>query len=558
MTMEMPTYPEEAKQTAQWTSTKADDTTQANFATFDEANEGTLPSPTTANTTPVLQRWNHPRINIIRVLATFWDFMILGANDAAYGALIPYLETYYGIDYLTISLVFLSPIVGYTASALTNNMIHNRFGQRGVAAIMSISHLVAYIVIALHPPYPALVVVFMLAGFGNGLGDSGWNAWIGDMANANEVLGFLHGMYGFGALLSPLIATSLITQAGWEWYQFYYFMIGASLIEVFFLTGAFWKATGEVYRAHAATLAAAHHDSPDGGSGTMTPVADESPESGKTKSPWQQRFNPFHDAFIMNKPLRSSRKPKSTPASNRSFLQKLNPLKKAPSTTAEAVNNRVTILSALFLLFYVGAEVSVGGWIVTFMLRVRSGTQFASGVVATGFWLGVTLGRFVLGFVTARCFPTEKHAVATYLVICIVLQLLFWLIPSFNVSAVMVGLLGFFIAPFFPAAVVAMTKLLPKVSTIPPHIIRYEKAVLYTLSIHYLDHLLTFSQRLHVAAVGFAAAVGASGATVLPFAVGAIAQSKGVMVLQPIVLALLVVITFIWLLLPKLPKQRMS
>lgn len=37
-------------------------------------------------------------------------------------------------------------------------------------------------------------------------------------------------------------------------------------------------------------------------------------------------------------------------------------------------------------------------------------------------------------------------------------------------------------------------------------------------------------KRLHVAAVGFAAAVGASGATVLPFLVGAIAQSKGVAV----------------------------
>lgn len=30
------------------------------------------------------------------------------------------------------------------------------------------------VVICLHPPYPALVVVFVLAGFGNGLGDSGW------------------------------------------------------------------------------------------------------------------------------------------------------------------------------------------------------------------------------------------------------------------------------------------------------------------------------------------------------------------------------------------------
>ena len=56
---------------------------------------------------------------------------------------------------------------------------------------------------------------------------------------------------------------------------------------------------------------------------------------------------------------------------------------------------------------------------------------------------GVTVGRFVLGFVTARCFPTEKHAVAFYLTISVVLQLLFWLIPSFAVSAVMVSLLGF-------------------------------------------------------------------------------------------------------------------
>lgn len=28
--------------------------------------------------------------------------------------------------------------------------------------------------ICVHPPYPVLVVVFILAGYGNGLGDSGW------------------------------------------------------------------------------------------------------------------------------------------------------------------------------------------------------------------------------------------------------------------------------------------------------------------------------------------------------------------------------------------------
>jgi MFS family permease len=145
---------------------------------------------------------------------------------------------------VVISLVFLSPLVGYTASALLNNSIHLKFGQRGVA-IVSICyqttfslntdiefqlapscHLLAYVVIAVHPPYPVLVVIFMVAGFGNGLADAAWNAWIGNMANPNEVLGFLHAFYGLGAVLAPLIATTMITKGQkLPWYYFYYVMV---------------------------------------------------------------------------------------------------------------------------------------------------------------------------------------------------------------------------------------------------------------------------------------------------------------------------------------------
>ena len=110
-----------------------------------------------------------------------------------------------------------------------NNLVHVHFGQRGVALIGPTCHLIAYVVIALHPPYPVLVLVFILAGFGNGLLDAGWNAHIGNLANPNEVLGFLHGFFGLGAVLSPLIATSMVTRAGFMWYSFYYVMVRALL-----------------------------------------------------------------------------------------------------------------------------------------------------------------------------------------------------------------------------------------------------------------------------------------------------------------------------------------
>ena len=104
------------------------------------------------------------------------------------------------------------------------------------------------------------------------------------------------------------------------------------------------------------------------------------------------------------------------------------------------------------------------------------------------------------------------------------LELLFWLVPQFYVGAVSVAFLGFFLGPLFPAAMVACAKLLPK--------------------------------HLHVSSIGFAAAFGGSGGALFPYAIGAIAQSKGVEVLQPIILALLCVILGLWLCLPRIDKKR--
>ncbi|THZ21746.1 MFS general substrate transporter [Aureobasidium pullulans] len=400
------------------------------------------------------QTWKEPSINKYRVSVTFWSLAVTGMNDASYGPLLPYLESYYDLSYVIVSLVFLSPFVGYTLSALINNSIHMKFGQRGVAFIAPTAHLIAYIIICLHPPYPVLVVAFILAGFGNGLVDSAWNAWIGAMQNANEILGLLHGSYGAGATIAPLIATSMISKAGLPWYSWYYVMIGVALIELATSVHAFWGANGTVYRSATS--------------------AEEQSKGGLAQ------------------------------------------------VTLKMPAARITWLCAAFLLCYVGSEVALGGWIVQFMLKVRDGTEFASGMVSVGFWLGITVGRIVLGFITPRI--GEKLAVSIYLPIAMGLELLFWLVPSFYVSAVAVSFQGFFLGPMFPAIIVVTTKLLPK--------------------------------HLHVPAVGFAAAFGGSGGAIFPFAIGALAQAKGVQVLQPIILSLFAVQLVLWLCLPRNSRKK--
>ncbi|KAI6708720.1 hypothetical protein JHW43_008763 [Diplocarpon mali] len=376
---------------------------------------------TPARAFEVKQKWNSPGGNKWRVFATFWSFFVVGMNDGSYGALIPHLELYYDLNYTVVSLIFLSPFAGYSLASVVNNLIHVRFGQRGVAVMGPLCHLASYTVVAVHPPYPVLVVMFIFVGFGNGLIDAAWCAWLGNMANANEVQGFLQASYSLGATVSPLIATALVEKTSLDWYGFYYIMIAASAVEFVTSASTFWKQTGAAYEA-------------------------ENPRDPDSKT-----------------------------------------------------------------------GLSLGGWIITFMSRVRGANPIASSATSTAFWAGMTVGRLLLPLFTARF--GEYPSVIAYLMLSSGLELIFWLVPNLVVSAVAVSLLGMFMGPMFPTAIVMVTKLLPK--------------------------------DLHVGCIGFGTAFGGSGGAIFPFIVGAIAQSKGVKTLQPVILALLAAITVLWALMPR-------
>ena len=338
------------------------------------------------------------------------------------------------------------PFAGYLVAALSNNTVHLTVGQRGIAFIGPLCRIISFVPMALHPSeFWVLPVAMIFTGFGNGINDSAWNAWVGNLHNANELLGLIHGAYGIGGTISPLIASAMITKLGLPWYSFFYVLIGLSVVEVCVGVASFWTATGEAYR----------------------------------------RRHKFGEG-------------------------------KEPVKTSTVLSSPIPWVVSMFLFGYVGAEVCLGGWTPTFMIEVRHADGFLAGLVVTLFWGGLTAGRVILGFITGRI--GEKLAIVFYLSFAILLEIVYWVVPSIEATIVSVILLGFFLGPLFPAAIVLMTKLLPA------------------------DQ--------HVASIGLTAAIGGSGAAFFPFAVGAIAEEHGVQVLQPFVLALLVAITLLWLTLP--------
>lgn len=256
------------------------------------------PAPGTSNIVEPSQRWNNPRINTYRLAAVFYAFIIFGMNDGSYGALVPYvnldlssassiitdtrllqIESDYNLSYTVTSLVFLSPFAGYTVAALFSDRLHRYGGRRCIAVISPLSRLIAYIVISTHPPYPAVVAILAFAGLGNGLIDAAWNAWIGALAHQNQLLGLMHGCYGLGATISPLIATTIVTKGHLSWWTFYYLMAGLVALEIFAGTAAFWKETGEKYR--------------------ISNVNAQGEEKGKTRQALRQKVTWICSAFLL-------------------------------------------------------------------------------------------------------------------------------------------------------------------------------------------------------------------------------------------------------------------
>ena len=187
-----------------------------------------------------------------------------------------------------------------------------------------------------------------------------------------------------------------------------------------------------------------------------------------------------------------------------------------------ALGHAVTWICALYFLVYVGTEAAISGWVVTFMLRARHASTYVASLSSSGFWIGMAVGRLLLGLVTDRV--GVRSAATVYVVIAIAAQAVVAAVDLAAVSIVAVIVVGFFLGPLFPSGIVVLTRLLPK--------------------------------ELHVGAVSFVASVGQLGAAFGPFAMGAMVQLLGIRTFQIFILALLVVALLVWLMFPRLPPME--
>ena len=193
------------------------------------------------------------------------------------------------------------------------------------------------------------------------------------------------------------------------------------------------------------------------------------------------------------------------------------PTTKAAGTSllTDILRLRLVWLAAIFMLFYVGAEISIGSWSFSFLTEVRHHGSLLSGWSVSGYWLGITVGRLTLARLAARLAVADTALIRYCLIGAGVGVLCIWFAPLPAVAAFGLWLAGFSLGPIYPTTIALLPSLVPA--------------------------------RLVPSAVGFLAGLGSAGAALFPWLAGTLAQAVGLWSLMPYVIALLVVLSGLWL-----------
>ncbi|KAJ7189055.1 major facilitator superfamily domain-containing protein [Mycena filopes] len=385
----------------------------------------------------------------IQLVTLCWTLFLAGWNDGSVGPLIPRIQQMYHVGYTVVSLIFVLQCVGCLGGAVLNILSTKRYGLGKLMLISSSCFSgVAYALQAAALPFPVFVLAGVINGIGLAIQDAQANGYVASLANNSDAkMGYVQAAYGAGALVAPLVSTQFAQLPHWSFH--YLISVGLMALNTLLL--------GLVFR-------------------------------GKSQDECLSQIGQQATAESSNVQGDEER-----------------------SHFRQIISLKAVHILALFLFVYVGVEVTIGGWIVSFMISLRGGGASA-GYISAGFFGGLTLGRILLIPVNRKV--GERRVVYIYGLLAIALELTIWLVPSLPIGATAASLTGLVLGPIYPLAMLHAARLFP--------------------------------HRLLTGAIGWIAAIGTAGAAVVPFVTGAVASRVGIISLEPVIVAMLTLMLVMW------------
>jgi len=150
----------------------------------------------------------------MRVLAVaFVAFVMIGVATSVLGVAWPSIRDHFSRSVADLGILIASGSIGFITASSLYGRLHLRAGTGRLLIGGSIGVLVGLAGIAVAPSWGWIVATSLVLGFGSGLVDTGLNAHAA-LAFDLRSMNLLHGCFGLGSTLGPVVMTLSLTASG--------------------------------------------------------------------------------------------------------------------------------------------------------------------------------------------------------------------------------------------------------------------------------------------------------------------------------------------------------
>ncbi|GHO94024.1 MFS transporter [Reticulibacter mediterranei] len=334
----------------------------------------------------------------LQIGMAFFGLLLVGLLSGAWGVLLPGLSDFYRINKSVVGLLFFASATGYFLSALCSGFLTQKLGLRWYLILGTAAFLAGNLILFIKPPFALVLLTRIFMGIGVAVIEAGLNMFIAALPKNNtSYLNYLHAFFGVGALIGPVVASFLLN-AQWDWSATFLVWAAVTLLLL----------VGFIFFFH------------------QPPVitAEESGEAMEGQKAQQ---------------LTTS----------------------AESSLLAALKLPIVWLATFYLFVYCGVETSIGNWAYSFLLEQRQEPELLAGWIVSGYWMGLTLGRFIFSDLAKRLHISISGMMYLALGGTLLGLLILTTVPGVAADALGFGLIGFSIGPIYPTTVALVPNLVP-------------------------------------------------------------------------------------------------
>ena len=352
-------------------------------------------------------------------------FISLGLPDSLLGAAWPAMHEDLGAPLSYAGAVSMIIALGTILSSLASDRLTLRLGTGRVTAISVSMTAAALLGFSLSGSFCQLCLWAIPYGLGAGSVDAALNNYVA-LHYKSRHMSWLHAMWGVGASAGPcLMGLAIARGAGWAGGYAAVAALQALLTLLLFCSLPLWKK-----RPGAAARAKAAQATP-----TQAQTAPEIPAQTQTTQATQAM--PTQPQAAQAQPARAQDARKT-------------PERRRPLPLAAVVRIRGAREVMLAFFCYCAVEQTSGLWASSFLHLSRGMSAERAAELAALFFLGITAGRVVSGFLTLRLSDTRMIRLGQLLLLLGVLLLL---LPADACAVAGLLLAGLGCAPIYPCII---------------------------------------------------------------------------------------------------------